>query len=56
MNAIQSFFHKGGYAMYVWPSFGLSLFVLLANVWFVRWEYKRAVRDTARRVATQAKK
>ena len=29
MNSIQAFFHMGGYAFYVWTSYGIALFVLL---------------------------
>ncbi len=29
---MNEFFHMGGYAFYVWTSYGLALLVLLANV------------------------
>ena len=29
---IQEFFAMGGYAFYVWTSYGLTLIVLLANI------------------------
>ena len=29
---LNEFFHMGGYAFYVWTSYGIALFVLLANV------------------------
>lgn len=29
---MKEFLHMGGYAMYVWPSYGLALIVLLWNV------------------------
>ncbi len=29
---MKEFFHMGGYAMYVWPSYGLALVILLWNV------------------------
>jgi heme exporter protein D len=32
MQAIQEFFNMGGYAFYVWSSYGLSLIVLFLNV------------------------
>ena len=28
MTALSEFFHMGGYALYVWPSFGLTTAVL----------------------------
>jgi heme exporter protein D len=30
--SMQEFFAMGGYALYVWPSYGLTLIVLLANI------------------------
>ena len=29
---LNDFFHMGGYAFYVWTSYGIALFVLLLNV------------------------
>jgi len=29
---LNEFFHMGGYAFYVWTSYGLALIVLLVNV------------------------
>ena len=29
---MQEFFHMGGYAFYVWTSYGIALVVLLANI------------------------
>lgn len=49
MSDLESFFHMGGYAMYVWPSFALSALVILANVYFSRREYKNVVHETVRR-------
>ena len=33
---LQSFFHMGGYAGYVWTSYGLTALVLLWNWWSAR--------------------
>jgi heme exporter protein D len=30
--SLNEFFHMGGYAFYVWTSYGIALFVLLVNV------------------------
>ena len=30
---LQSFFHMGGYAQYVWPAYGLTALVLVWNWW-----------------------
>jgi len=32
MNSMREFFAMGGYAFYVWTSYGLTLIVLLANI------------------------
>lgn len=29
MSSIEEFFHMGGYAFYVWTSYGLALFILV---------------------------
>jgi len=53
---IQSFFHMGGYALYVWPAFLISLAVLLGNVMYSKAQYKRVLRETAMRVEALADK
>ena len=32
MSSLQSFLHMGGYAIYVWPAYFLTLVVLVYNV------------------------
>jgi len=32
MNSLETFFHMGGYAFYVWTSYALAGIVLLVNV------------------------
>ena len=56
MAELQAFFHMGGYAWYVWPSFLISLVVLMANVVHSRMQYKRVLRETANRVEALAQK
>jgi len=36
----------GGYAFYVWPSFLISLLVLLGNVMYSKAQFKRVLRET----------
>ncbi|HSC47614.1 MAG TPA: heme exporter protein CcmD [Gammaproteobacteria bacterium] len=31
MNSLQDFLHMGGYAVYVWPAYGLAALVMIAN-------------------------
>jgi heme exporter protein CcmD len=48
MNALSSWVNLGGYGLYVWPSYALTLLVVWLNI---RWA-RRAVSDartTARR-------
>jgi heme exporter protein D len=33
---LQSFFNMGGYAVFVWTSYGLTAFVLVWNWWAAR--------------------
>lgn len=33
MSNFAQFLTMGGYAIYVWPAYGVCLVVLLANVW-----------------------
>lgn len=32
MESLRTFLHMGGYAFYVWTSYGLALVVLIVNV------------------------
>jgi len=44
MESLKTFFHMGGYALYVWGAYGSVLVMLLAQ-WFIPWRrwrlYKR---------------
>ncbi|HEX9626826.1 MAG TPA: heme exporter protein CcmD [Acidiferrobacterales bacterium] len=45
------FFHMGGYAVYVWGSYGIAALVLVANVWAALRRRRRVMtrlRDYAR--------
>lgn len=56
MSDLQSFFHMGGYALYVWTSYGLALVVLLANVLVSARQMKSAKQQTLRKAQQQANK
>jgi heme exporter protein D len=45
MNNMQEFFAMGGYAFYVWTSYGLTLIVLLANIIIPVSQRKRFLRS-----------
>ncbi len=48
MTATQ-FFHMGGYAFYVWTSYGLAFIVLLINI-LLPWRHeRRLLREIARK-------
>lgn len=44
---MQQFFAMGGYAFYVWTSYGLALIVLLANIFIPVMQRKRLLRSLA---------
>ena len=37
---MAEFFHMGGYALYVWASYGLSAAVILAAIWWSLRDYR----------------
>lgn len=45
---MSEFFHMGGYAFYVWTSYGLALLVLLAN-FLIPLNYERTLLRTLAR-------
>ena len=48
---MREFFAMGGYANYVWLSYGLSFLVIVANVWWAYGRLNRVKRRlTGRRV------
>ncbi|MCU0975725.1 MAG: heme exporter protein CcmD [Steroidobacteraceae bacterium] len=48
--SLSDFLHMGGYAGYLWPAFGLTLFVLVYNIWSARRSLAEARRAAARRI------
>jgi heme exporter protein D len=45
MTALAQFFHMGGYAFYVWMSYG-SVLALLFLQWFLPWRrFKRWINE-----------
>ncbi len=47
---VSDFLHMGGYGSYLWPAFGLTLFVLVYNVWSARRSLAEARSAAARRI------
>jgi heme exporter protein D len=52
---LAEFFNMGGYAVYVWSSYGITLVVLLANV-IVPVRHRRRLLDDIARAARRARK
>jgi heme exporter protein D len=50
------FFQMGGYAVYLWPCYALTLLVLVANIVAARRSLERAQRDARRRLARAAQR
>jgi heme exporter protein D len=46
--SLNEFFHMGGYAFYVWTSYGLALAVLLVNVILPLRQRRKLLNDIAR--------
>ena len=52
---MNEFFHMGGYAFYVWTSYGLTLIVLVANL-IIPYNQERAIlRTLARKLRRKAR-
>jgi heme exporter protein D len=43
--SVADFLHMGGYAFYVWGSFGISAVVVIAEVWQVRAKRRDILRN-----------
>ncbi|HET6725944.1 MAG TPA: heme exporter protein CcmD [Gammaproteobacteria bacterium] len=50
MNSLHEFLTMGGYAVYVWPSYGIVAVVMIANVVMARRRHRRVVQALQRRV------
>ena len=51
MSGLDAFLHMGGYAPYVWSSYGLAAVVLIVNIVLPRRAERAALRRLARRAA-----
>ena len=50
---MKEFLAMGGYAAYVWTSYGITAFVVALNVWLAQRRYRQAL-DAIRPAGTQA--
>jgi heme exporter protein D len=46
--SLNEFLHMGGYAFYVWTSYGIALIVLLANILLPTRQRRKLLADIAR--------
>ncbi|MGH8371082.1 MAG: heme exporter protein CcmD [Gammaproteobacteria bacterium] len=49
MKSWHEFLTMGGYAMYVWPAYGIAAVVLIVNAWLPGWQLRRLLEDLKRR-------
>lgn len=53
---MKEFFHMGGYAFYVWMSYGIALIILLINFFIPMYRRREILRDIARKARRAARK
>jgi heme exporter protein D len=53
---LEEFFNMGGYAFYVWSSYGIALLVLLANIIAPLRQRKKLLNGIARTARRQARR
>lgn len=50
---MNAFFHMGGYARFVWPSYALTLAIVVLNIVWARRSLARACAQARRRAASK---
>ena len=51
--SLSQFLSMGGYAAFVWPSYAVTLIVIVVNVLAARASHRRALEDARRRIGMQ---
>ncbi len=51
---MQEFLAMGGYAKFVWPSYGITFAAIFINIWMARRLLRNAQDDAKRRIAVNA--
>jgi heme exporter protein D len=54
MSNLSEFFDMGGYAAYVWPSYALTLIVVVLNIVWARRLLAKSREEARRRLAMRA--
>ena len=55
-NSFQDFWHMGGYALYVWGSFGLTAAIVVVEVALVRARRQRVLQDLRETIESEESK
>ena len=50
---MSEFLSMGGYAAFVWPSYGITALVLIANYWWIRSRHRRVLENLRRQEPVQ---
>lgn len=53
-NSVSEFFAMGGYALYVWGSFGATALVMLVESWLIRSQRKHILRNLRSELESKA--
>lgn len=51
--SLSQFLSMGGYAVFVWPSYAITLVVIIINVFAARASHRRALEEARRRIGIQ---
>jgi heme exporter protein D len=54
--SLNEFFHMGGYGIYVWSSYGITLIVLLANIIAPLRQRRKLLNNIARTARCRARR
>jgi heme exporter protein D len=48
VNTLSEFFHMGGYAVFVWSSYAITLVVMVLNWWLPRIQHRQNLKKLSR--------
>lgn len=51
-NSLSEFFAMGGYALYVWGSFGITALVVVLEIWEVRARHRAVLQSLSNETGT----
>lgn len=47
---MSDFFHMGGYALYVWISYGVAAVIFIANILLPKYQHKTVLKMLAKKI------